>query len=128
MAKKQALIVEDNQSIGEMYIVTLGMIDIEAEHIADGKLALQRLEVATPDLIILDMNLPQVSGHYLYKKIRSTPRLNTTPVIISTANTLVAQTLAGDLGEYDRLLVKPISPSMLQQVIQGLMAKDTGSK
>ena len=120
MTKKQALIIEDNKEIGEIYKMTLNMVDFEAEHIIDGKEGLQRLEDSLPDLIILDMNLPQISGHYIYKKIRSDDRMTNIPVIISTANNIVASALSKELGPKDRLLVKPVSPKQLREILEAI--------
>jgi DNA-binding response OmpR family regulator len=120
MTAKTAFVVEDNKDIAELYRTSLSMIGYEAECVHDGKEALDRLETVTPDLIILDMNLPHVSGHYLYQKIRATSHLDDVPVIISTANMIAAETLSGNLGKHDRLLVKPISPRQLHELIAKL--------
>ena len=117
---KQAFVVEDNKDIMALYKATLLMINYEAECISDGKAALDRLEDVSPDLIILDMNLPNVSGHYLYQKIRATPKLDDVPIIIMTANTIAAQTLADKLGARDHLLLKPVAPKELQDLIKSL--------
>lgn len=120
VAMTNALVIEDNKEIGEIYLMTLDMVGIQGELVVDGRLALERLEQIVPDLIILDMNLPQVSGHYLYKQIRSDHRMDGVPVIIATANTLLATALAGELGANDRLLVKPVSPKSLRDVVENL--------
>lgn len=120
MVKRQALIVEDNLEIGEIYRVTLELENYGSQQITDGKEALQYLQSHLPDLLILDMNLPQVSGHYIYKQVRSDERLDLMPIIISTANNLVAAALQADLGPNDMLLVKPVSPRQLREVIQAL--------
>lgn len=121
MGKKFALIIEDNPAIGDIYATTLEMMDITSELVVDGKVALERIEDLTPDLIILDMNLPQVSGHYIYKRIRSDDRLDGTRVIISTANNLVAQMIARDLDKRDRLMMKPVGPRQLLDVLDTLL-------
>lgn len=121
MGKKFALIIEDNTAIGDIYATTLEMVDITSELVVDGKLALERIDDLTPDLIILDMNLPQVSGHYIYKRIRSDDRLDGTRVIISTANNLVAQMIARDLDKRDRLMMKPVGPRQLLDVLETLL-------
>ena len=120
MAQKHALVVEDNKEIGQIYALTLEMAHYQSEHIIDGKSALDRLEEITPDLIVLDMNLPQVSGHYIYKKIRADARLNNTVVIISTANTLVANALSKELAPQDHLLMKPVSAKQLRDIAETL--------
>lgn len=111
---KLALIVEDNMELGYIYAAALESLDFEIEHIADGKKALERLDGSVPTLMILDMNLPHVSGHYIYKKVRADARFARVPVIIATANTLIAEALESEAGPLDALMVKPVSPSQLR--------------
>ncbi|GAB4513432.1 MAG: hypothetical protein OHK0046_14110 [Anaerolineae bacterium] len=120
MGKRQALVIEDNKDIGDVYVLTLHMMEYDAELVLDGREALARLEQHQPDLIILDMNLPKVSGHYIYKQIRSDARMDACPIIIATANTVVAEQIEGELGPNDQILLKPISPLQLRSIIEGL--------
>jgi len=120
MAQKRALIIEDNPEIGDIYTLTLEMAGYDSDHILNGNEALAYFDNNTPDLVVLDMNLPHVSGHYIYKKLRARPDLNNMPIIISTANTLVARVLEGQLGPNDRLLVKPVSPRELRAIVEKL--------
>lgn len=120
MTTKKALIIEDNKEIGEIYRLTIGILGYDCEQITNGKVALERLDAEIPDIIILDMNLPEVSGHYLYKKIRASPNYEHVPVIISTANMLVARNLENELHPQDRLLVKPVHPRALGDLVETL--------
>lgn len=126
---KRAFIVEDHAEIGEIYRFTLELVGYEAEQVVDGKKGLERLESqpGSFDLIILDMNLPQVSGHYIYKKVRSQREWDNTPILISTANTIVANALRPDLGPMDHLIVKPVRPSDLRKVLDDIMTRQTAS-
>lgn len=121
MSARQALIIEDNREIGDLYITTLELVQYECELIADGKAAVERLDGAVPDLIILDMNLPGVSGNYIYKKIRADSRYDATPIIVATANILVAEMLKDELADTDHLLVKPISPRQIHNIVTQLV-------
>lgn len=122
MSNPLALIIEDNVELGYIYAASLETLNFDIEHIEDGKDALDRLDTdIIPRLIILDMNLPRVSGHYIYKRVRSDERYSETPVIIATANTLIAEALQSEIVEIDRLLVKPVSPSQLRKVVQEMM-------
>jgi DNA-binding response OmpR family regulator len=122
-----AIIVEDNPEIGEIYSTALQLSSFTTELIADGREALERLGDIVPTLLILDVNLPNVSGHFLYKKVRSDTRFDQTPVIIATANLLVSETLGKDLGPRDKLLVKPISPRHLREVAETMVAESSAS-
>jgi two-component system cell cycle response regulator DivK len=114
MGNRFALIIEDNVPLGAVYTEALSMANYDSEHIVDGRAALERLRDTVPDLVILDMNLPHVSGHYILKQIRSDERLAQTPVIIVTANTPMAEALSSQLTELDTLLIKPISAQELR--------------
>lgn len=116
-----ALIIEDNVELAYIYGAALEALDYQTENITDGKKALQRLTEIVPALIILDMNLPHVSGHYIYKKLRSDEQFARTPIIIATANQLIADALREEIGGLDRLLVKPVSPSQLRNVAKEIL-------
>lgn len=120
MTKPFILIIEDNASIGDIYSTTLS--EYQTELIMDGKRALERLKDVVPDVVILDMNLPHVSGHYILKQIRADARMEQTPVIIATANTTMAQALEPQLTDLDTILIKPISPLDLRDLVRQLLA------
>lgn len=120
MAGRNALIIEDNLEIADIYAITIEFSGYDVEIIPDGRVALTRLEAITPDLIILDMNLPGVSGHYIYKHLRSDARFDQTRIIISTANSLVAGMLGQELDPSDYILLKPVGPNDLAALVESL--------
>ncbi len=122
-----ALIIEDNVELAYIYGAALEALNYETENIEDGKKALQRLTEVVPDLIILDMNLPHVSGHYIYKKLRSDDKFTHTPIIIATANQLIADALREEIGGLDRLLVKPVSPTQLRNIAKEILEQSPRS-
>lgn len=121
MTRVRALIVEDQTSLSDIYRDALNLMGIETHCVFDGQQALDTLETANPDIILLDMNLPKVSGHYVYKHIRAQERFNQTPILIATANAVIANSLTDSLTDLDILMVKPISVSQLQQIVKRLI-------
>jgi len=108
-----ALVIEDDQDLSNIFTEALKAAGYQVETIRDGAIAQQRLKEATPELIILDMHLPNIDGGNLLTQIRNDERLVKTRVIIATADAL--------LGEYyekkaDLVLVKPISFSQLRDL------------
>jgi CheY-like chemotaxis protein len=102
----EVLIVEDAPEIGAIFAEILQMDGMKVEVIMDGALALERLENLTPDLILLDMHLPNVSGLEILDYIRASERLKSVKVIAVTANAL----LAADLDDKaDLTLLKPVT-------------------
>ncbi|QPC82238.1 response regulator [Phototrophicus methaneseepsis] len=114
--KKFALIIEDNESISMLYRETLEMVGFATQIVHDGQEAIDTLDKLQPDIILLDVNLPHVSGHYILRHIRGAEAHHNTPVIISTANTVIANAMQEDLAEKDILMIKPIDIRDLQQL------------
>lgn len=104
---ERILIIEDDQSIAELislYLTRQGYtVHVENEGLA----GLQRWQEIQPDLVILDIMLPQVDGWEICHRVRD---LYDTPVIVVTARGALADKLHGfDLG-VDDYIVKPFDP------------------
>lgn len=118
-----ALIIEDDEDLASIFAEALRGIGYEVEHVADGKVAQERLKNGTaPFLILLDMHLPHVSGADLLTKIiRQDERLAKTMVIITTADARMGDTY-GD--QVDFVLIKPISFVQLRDLTARLKPKE----
>jgi CheY-like chemotaxis protein len=118
MIKPLALIVEDDPHLNQIFALTLEEA-FEIETISDGSHAIQRVSEIIPKLIILDINLPGASGAQVLDVIRADPRLESTRVIIATANPQEAERLR---DEADIVLLKPISPTQLRELADRMKA------
>ncbi|MBN8654725.1 MAG: response regulator [Anaerolineae bacterium] len=118
-----AIVVEDDLFLSEIYSDTLRSIGIQVETIYDGESAMQRLKSATPDLIILDLNLPVYSGIEIFHELRKRTETSETWVLIVTANPAQAAELSESELNSQNLLVlaKPISVDQLDQLAQRLV-------
>ena len=67
------LIVEDDTELSEIFAFILQAADLQTEVVRDGLLALNRIKETLPDLIILDMHLPNVSGATILTQLRQEP-------------------------------------------------------
>ncbi|MCU0513880.1 MAG: response regulator [Anaerolineae bacterium] len=123
MSKPLAIIIEDHEAIRDIYAAALQMEGFQTHVSSDGRQALEDLGKLQPTLIVLDMNLPHVSGHYLFKHIRGDDRLKTVPIIISTANSILASSVTPDMTENDFLLVKPVEVKKLQAIARTIKAR-----
>lgn len=120
MGRPLAFVIEDQKPLAQAYGDALELIGYSSELFFTGQKALDAFKDASPDIVILDMNLPEVSGHYIYKHIRSQARLDSTPVIVATANSLMASAIEKELEENDHVLIKPVSLMELQGLVKRL--------
>jgi len=112
MTKPFVLIVEDDPKLNEIIIIAL-QADFELEACTDGGAAMEQLKSITPDIVVLDLNLPGSSGKEILAYIRSEERLAKTRVILATADERQAETLTNNA---DIILLKPVSPGLLRDL------------
>lgn len=117
MTKPLALIVEDDADLSEIFREALSAAGFSTEVIRDGQTARDRLLEIVPAVAILDLHLPNVSGEALLQRIRETPQLNNTRIVITTADALAADFLRDSA---DFVMVKPISYVQLRDLAKRL--------
>lgn len=99
--------VEDDKSIRDLVIYTLTAVGYEAEGFATGEEMFKELEKTSPQLIMLDIMLPDEDGLAILKKLKSDPMTADIPVIMATAKGTEYDKVVGlDLGA-DDYLAKP---------------------
>jgi DNA-binding response OmpR family regulator len=113
MGNLQALIIEDHEDAGVIFANALQEAGFECEIIRAGDKALTWLAETVPAMVVLDLELPGVSGAEILRYIRTDVRLAETRVIIATAH----PDLAADLDkEADLVLLKPVSYIQLRDL------------
>ncbi|GAB4277445.1 MAG: hypothetical protein Kow0080_28440 [Candidatus Promineifilaceae bacterium] len=108
-----ALIIEDNEDQNLVFTTAMQQAGFDTESILDGRTAQTRLQVVTPQLIILDLHIPEVNGEDLLRQIRANPHMTDVRILLATADAALAtdlQSLA------DLVLLKPISFTQLKQL------------
>jgi DNA-binding response OmpR family regulator len=106
----RVLVVEDEQDIAGLIKHTLERSgEMEASIVGSGDAALRAIADRPPDVVILDLNLPVLSGTEVCRILRSRPATATLPIIMLTARTAESDRVAGlDLGA-DDYVTKPFS-------------------
>ncbi len=110
MEKQLALIVEDDPQLNSIFSLSL-RDDFEIVTFTNGENALRYLLTNIPHLVVLDLNLPGVSGVQILNYIKSQHRLDAVHVILATADAARATELS---DRADLVLLKPISPVQLK--------------
>lgn len=86
LRKRVVVVVEDDRPIGELLASIINdEVGYAAIHVLRPTEALEVLKTVVPDLLVLDVGLPGMSGLELYDRIREDPRLRAIPVIFETA-------------------------------------------
>jgi CheY-like chemotaxis protein len=119
MDKPLALVVEDEFDISIVFSKALQAAGFETEVIHSGDVALEWLSSNKPDIVILDLNLPCVTGPEILQHIRVDERLAKTPVIIATAYARLAE---GIRDQADQVLFKPVSFAQLRDLSARLVS------
>ena len=110
-----AYIVEDNLDTVTIFQGALERAGYEVEIALDGAVAQKRLAEIVPDLIILDLHMPNVTGDILLKQIRLDDRLSKTRVFLATADANMAAYLR---DQAELVLLKPIGFLQLKELAE----------
>jgi DNA-binding response OmpR family regulator len=124
MTQPFALIIEDDPKLSAIYDTVIKQVGYDTEIIRRGDEALQRLPHVAPNLILLDLHLPYLSGVELLKVIRATEALANTPVIVLTADIYLAESLE---GQADYVIIKSYGVSRLRELAAQLIKANTSS-
>jgi two-component system, OmpR family, alkaline phosphatase synthesis response regulator PhoP len=109
LSSANILVVDDNEQNLELLVAHLEELGCELRTAADGVEAMERIREKTPDLVLLDVMMPRMSGFQTCQKIRANPATKETPVLMVTALTETSDVeRALDLGA-DDFLTKPVN-------------------
>lgn len=118
------LVAEDQNDLREMISFTLRLAGHQVVATTDGAEALQQAQTTQPDLIILDLHMPRLTGYEVCRQLKALDAFKNTPVIIISAKGSPDEIQAGlDAGatEYIR---KPFPIDNLTSRVQALLGAD----
>jgi two-component system chemotaxis response regulator CheY len=116
------LVVEDSSTMRQLICLSLkkiaGIVLVEAK---DGKDALAKLREITPDLLLTDLNMPEMDGFSLIREVRAQPAFEKLPVVVlTTAGALEDQQKAKDLA-VNGYVTKPIRPDEIVNTVKQIL-------
>jgi len=120
MEKIEVLVVEDEPSIAEVVGLYLQRAGYQVHTTADGKAAMSLLEKDIPDLVILDLMLPEIDGLSLTRWLRERSDV---PIIMLTARREEIDRITGLEMGADDYVVKPFSPQELVSRVRAVMRR-----
>ena len=123
---KTIFIVEDDPVVVHVYRAKFVREGFGVEVAEDGLVAVRMLAAVKPDVVVLDLMLPKLSGGDVLKFIRSSPALKDTPVIIlSNAHMSSLAQQAATIGAERAFLKSSCTPGQLVEVINDLLSGNT---
>lgn len=117
------LVAEDERDIRDLVAFTLRFSGYEVVTVANGQEAVESALAELPDLILMDVRMPIMTGYEACKKMKADDRIQGIPVVFLSAKGQEAEIRIGlDVGASDYLL-KPFSPMELTERVKDLLAK-----
>jgi two-component system phosphate regulon response regulator PhoB len=124
--KPRILVVDDEPDVLDLVTYNLGQAGFQTETAADGAEALRKARSSTPDLILLDLMLPEMDGLEVCKLLRRDAKTSAIPIIMLTARASEIDRIVGlELGA-DDYVPKPFSPRELVLRVKKRLEQTSG--
>jgi two-component system phosphate regulon response regulator PhoB len=120
MAKKNILVVEDDRDISELIAYNLRSENYGIACLYDGAHVVEFTRMSKPDLIVLDLMLPEVNGLDICRTLKNDPATKSIPIIMLTAKNEEADVVTGLQMGADDYIPKPFSPKVLVARIKAI--------
>ena len=116
-ARRRILIVEDDEDLRALFRIALTLEGFEVQEAGDGLEALRQIDASPPDLVLLDLGLPLLSGTVVQQEIATHLFTRDIPVVIVTGS-------AKDLSDLHVkcVLRKPVTPEELVRTVHSCLA------
>ncbi|HOM66175.1 MAG TPA: response regulator [Ignavibacteriales bacterium] len=118
---KKILSVDDSVSIRQMVSFTLSEAGFQVDVAKDGIEALEKAKADKYDLFLTDLNMPNMDGITLIKKLRSDPKYKFTPILMLTTESQETKKMEGKAAGATGWIVKPFTPEQLIAVIKKVL-------
>ena len=117
------LIAEDEPDIRELVAFTLRYAGHEVVAGANGEEAVQLASQEMPDLILLDVRMPRMTGYDACRTMKASPHLKDIPVVFLSAKGQDAEIQTGLEAGAEEYLLKPFAPDQLAERVKAILAK-----
>ncbi|MCL4273016.1 MAG: response regulator [Anaerolineales bacterium] len=117
------LIAEDEPDIRELVAFTLRFAGHEVVATSNGEEALQQASQMIPDIILMDVRMPKMTGYDACRAMKADPALMDIPVVFLSAKGQDAEIQAGLEAGAEEYLLKPFAPDQLVERVKAILSK-----
>jgi len=121
IAESKVLVVDDNLQNLELLVAYLDALPCEVSTASDGVEALEKVRQVDPDLILLDIMMPRMSGFEVCRKIKSDPETRDIPIVMVTALNELGDIERGVESGTDDFITKPVNRLELVTRVKSLL-------
>ena len=121
---KKVVCVEDEPEVIDLIRLILDGRGFDFSSATDGQAGLDLIRRVKPDLVLLDLMLPDIDGWVVYQQMKTDPGLKNIPVIVVTAKTQSIEKVLGlHIAKVDDYISKPFSPNELMESVDKVLAR-----
>ena len=118
------LVVDDEPDIVRFVVKTMESRGHDVDTAINGRLAIEQVARSRPDVIILDLNLPEMDGFEVCRRLKSDPHTSSIPIVMmSAAYVTIEDARRGQETGADEYVVKPFLREVLINNVERLLAK-----
>ena len=125
---KRILVVDDEIESVKLIGLMLQRRGYEIVAARSGVQALDKAQSENPDLVILDVMMPDMDGYEVCRRLRANPATTSLPIIMFTAKTMIDDKVAGFQAGADDYLTKPVHPEELASRIEAVLLRSSRRK
>lgn len=120
---RRIVIADDNTDLLALLTSRFRSLGFEVHEAPNGARALEIVRQQRPDIVLLDVMMPELNGFQVCRRLKQDPDLAKTPVVLLTAKDTDADRFWGNEVGADLYLTKPIDPGVVAQRIEELLQK-----
>ena len=129
MAKQRVLCIEDHPEMIELIRLILGRRGFDVVGAEGGREGLKAMQENPPDLVLLDLMMPDMDGWEVYRQIKANDQLSEIPVIAVTAKAQgIDRVLGLHIAGMDDFITKPFGPKELVASVEHVLGASAGAK
>jgi len=117
------LVADDEEDFANLVRLILTVEGFDVCIAPDGKSALEKLETFSPDLMILDVNMPYLTGFQVLQKVRNIKKFEKVPIIMLTVRKAETDELNGLESGADDYICKPFVPNQLVARVKSVLKR-----